>query len=178
MVIASYLIAPKNCGELHWINTRFKQFAFAKEKRRKIMKVKEIMTADPVCLTRDASLQEAARHMRDKDFGCIPVVDKEGSRIPVGMITDRDITCRTVADGKNPLDLTVGDAMTSTAATVTEETSVEECCSLMEEKQVRRMAVVDGSGGCCGIVAQADIALNAAKNQTGEVVQQVSKATA
>ncbi len=142
------------------------------------MKVKEIMTADVVCLTRDASLQEAAKLMRDKDFGAVPVVDKLESKIPVGIITDRDITCRTVADGKNPLDLTVSDAMTNSAVTITEDTSVNECCSIMEEKQIRRMIVVDGSGGCCGIVAQADVALNATEKQTGETVQQVSKAAA
>ncbi len=141
------------------------------------MKVKEIMTADPACLTRDDSLQEAAKLMLDNDCGCIPVVDNTNSKIPVGMITDRDITCRTVAEGKNPLELTVSDAMTNSAVTVTEETSVEDCCSIMEEKQIRRVAVVDGSGGCCGIVAQADIALHGAEKQTGEVVQQVSKAT-
>ncbi|CAN5777835.1 CBS domain-containing protein [soil metagenome] len=141
------------------------------------MNVKEIMTADPACVTRDDSLQEAAKLMLDSDCGCIPVVDGQDSKIPVGMITDRDITTRTVAEGKNPLDLKVADAMTNSAVTVTENMTVDECCSLMEEKQVRRLAVVDGSGGCCGIVAQADIALAANKQQTGEVVQEVSRAT-
>lgn len=142
------------------------------------MKVKDIMTADPACLTREDSLQEAAKLMRDNDCGCIPVVDGKESKIPVGMITDRDITCRTVAEGKNPLEMTVSDAMTNSAVTVTEDSSVEDCCSVMEEKQIRRVAVVDGRGSCCGIVAQADIALHGADKQTGEVVQQVSKATA
>ncbi len=140
------------------------------------MQVKDIMTPDPVCLTRDASLQEAARLMNTNDIGCIPVVESEGSKIPVGMLTDRDITIRTVAEGKNPLDLTVSDAMTSNAFTVTPEMSVDEVCTLMEDKQVRRVAVVDGTGGCCGMVAQADIALSADKKQTAEVVQEVSKA--
>ncbi len=142
------------------------------------MKVKDIMTADPACVTREDSLQDAAKLMLDNDCGCIPVVDGKESKIPVGMITDRDITCRTVAEGKNPLDLTVSDAMTNSAVTVTEDSSVEDCCSVMEEKQIRRVAVVDGRGSCCGIVAQADIALHGAEKQTGEVVQEVSKATA
>jgi len=94
------------------------------------------------------------------------------------MITDRDITCRVVAQGKNPLDLTAGDAMTSTVLSVNPETSLEDCLNLMEESQVRRVAVVDKAGRICGIVAQADVAINAGSQKTAEVVQQVSRATA
>jgi CBS domain-containing protein len=139
------------------------------------MNVKEVMTADPACCTANTSLQEVAKMMVDHDCGCIPVVDSEDSRKPVGMITDRDITIRTVAEGKNPLDLTAGDAMTSDVTTVTPETSLEECCNLMESNQIRRIAVVDEKGGCCGMIAQADIAINASDSKTAEVVQEVSK---
>ena len=139
------------------------------------MNVKEIMTKDPACCTAESSLQEVAQLMVEHDCGCVPVVDSEDSRIPVGMITDRDITVRVVAKGQNPLDLTAGDAMTSTVVSVTPETSIEECCNLMEQSQIRRIAVVDENGACCGIVAQADVATNAAARQTAEVVQEVSK---
>jgi CBS domain-containing protein len=142
------------------------------------MNVQEVMTPDPACCTSDASLQEVAKMMVDNDCGCIPVVDKAESKIPIGMITDRDITIRTVAEGKNPLDLKVSDAMTANAFSVTPETSLEDCCNLMESHQVRRVAVVDGSGACCGIIAQADIALNAKDDKTAEVVQEVSKSAA
>ena len=139
------------------------------------MNVREIMTKDPACCTPEAGLQEVAQMMVDHDCGCVPVVDNETSKMPVGMITDRDITCRVVAKGQNPLDLTAGDAMTSTVVSVTPETSVEECCNIMESSQIRRVAVVDENGACCGIVAQADVANNAASRQTAEVVQEVSK---
>lgn len=139
------------------------------------MKVKEIMTKDPACCTTDSSLQEAAKMMKDNDCGCIPVVENKDSNKPVGVITDRDICCRTVAEGKNPLDLTVKDAMTSNVETIKADSSVEDCCNLMEEKQIRRVVVVDDNGGCCGIVAQADIAINANEHKTAEVVQEVSK---
>lgn len=139
------------------------------------MNVKEIMTKDPACCTAESSLQEVAQLMVEHDCGCVPVVDSEDSRIPVGMITDRDITVRVIAKGQNPLDLTAGDAMTSTVVSVTPETSIEECCNLMEQSQIRRIAVVDENGACCGIVAQADVATNAAARQTAEVVQEVSK---
>lgn len=139
------------------------------------MKVREIMTENPACCTLATSLQEAAKMMNDNDCGCIPVVENEDSKKPIGVITDRDICCRTVAEGKNPLDLTVKDAMTSSVETVGENTSVEDCCNLMEDKQIRRVVVVDDNGGCCGIVAQADIAINAEGGKTAAVLQEVSK---
>lgn len=139
------------------------------------MNVKEVMTADPACCTADTSLQEVAKLMVDNDCGCIPVVDGKDTKRPVGMITDRDITVRTVAEGKNPLDLTAGDAMSPNVTTVTPKTSLEECCNLMESNQIRRVAVVDETGACCGMIAQADIAINASDSKTAEVVQEVSK---
>lgn len=142
------------------------------------MNVKEVMTADPACCTSDMSLQEVAKMMVDNDCGCIPVVDDTNSKKPVGMITDRDITVRTIAEGKNPLELTVSDAMTANAITVTPLTSLEDCCNVMETNQVRRVAVIDEKGSCCGIIAQADIAVNADQRKTAEVVQEVSKASA
>jgi CBS domain-containing protein len=142
------------------------------------MKVNEVMTADPACCTPDTGLQEVAQMMVDCDCGCIPVVDGQESKMPVGMITDRDITCRVVAKGRNPLDLTAGDAMTSTVVSVTPDTNLEDCLNLMEDSQIRRIAVVDGKGAVCGIVAQADIAMNASDKKTAEVVQEVSRATA
>ena len=139
------------------------------------MNVQDIMTKDPACCTADTSLEEVAKIMVDHDCGCVPVVDSEDTKIPVGMITDRDITTRVVAEGRNPLDLTAADAMTSTVVSVTPETSIEECCNVMESSQIRRVAVVDENGSCCGIVAQADIAANAPAFETAEVVQEVSK---
>ena len=142
------------------------------------MKVRDIMTENPTCCTAETSLQEVAQMMVDHDCGCIPVVDSKDSKMPVGMITDRDICCRVVAKGKNPLDLTAGDAMTSSVVSVTPETALEECLNLMEQSQIRRIAVVDGNGAVCGILAQADVAINAGDRQTAEVVQEVSRAGA
>lgn len=142
------------------------------------MLVKEIMTKDPVCCTPESSLQDVAKKMVENDCGCIPIVENEETRLPIGMVTDRDITTRAVAMGKNPLDLTAGDLMTPSVVAVSPDTSLEECCNLMEERQIRRIAVVDNSGACCGILAQADIATNASEHKTAEVVQEVSRASA
>jgi CBS domain-containing protein len=142
------------------------------------MDVKDVMTPDPECCSPETGLQDVARMMVDCDCGCIPVVDSNDSKMPIGMITDRDITCRVVAQGRNPLELTAGDAMSSTVVSVTPDTSLEDCLNLMEESQVRRIAVVDDNGKICGIVAQADVALNADGKKTAEVVQEVSRAAA
>jgi len=141
------------------------------------MEVREVMTESPTCCTPETGLQEVAQMMVDCDCGCIPVVDSNDTKMPIGMITDRDITCRVVAQGRNPLDLTAREAMTSTVVSVTPDTSLEECLDLMEESQVRRIAVVDDDGKICGIVAQADVARNADDQRTAEVVQEVSKAS-
>lgn len=142
------------------------------------MNVQDVMTAGPACCTSDATLETVARLMVEHDCGCIPVVDGIEQKKPIGMITDRDITVRTVAKGKNPLEMKVSDAMTANALTVTPETTLEDCCDLMEKHQVRRVAVVDENGACCGIIAQADIALNAQEDTTAEVVQEVSRSAA
>lgn len=141
------------------------------------MQVKEIMTENPACCTPDTNLQEVARLMVENDCGCVPVVENLEYKKPMGVITDRDICCRTVAEGKNPLEMTAGDCMTATVVTVTPETSVDDCCRTMEQSQVRRVPVVDAEGCCCGMVAQADIAQKTSKQQTAEVVKEVSQAT-
>ena len=139
------------------------------------MQVKDIMTPDPACCTPDSTLQHAAELMVENDCGEIPVVENASNRKPVGVITDRDITCRTVAKGLNPLTMTVSESMTTPCVTVTPETALEECCKVMEEKQIRRVPVVDESGACCGIVSVADIAKHAEKRETGAVVKEVSE---
>lgn len=139
------------------------------------MKVRELMTSNPATCTRDTRLEEVARMMVEHDCGAIPVVESNGqSGKPAGIITDRDITTRIVAQGRNPLEKTVRDAMTTTAVTVRIDDDLQHCADLMEEKQLRRMIVVDESGKVCGIVAQADIARHR-DDLTSELVEEVSE---
>jgi CBS domain-containing protein len=140
------------------------------------MQVKEIMTADPACCISTMALQEVARMMVDHDCGEIPVVENKETKLPIGVITDRDIVCRTVARGLNPLDLTLADCMSKPCVTVTPDMSVEECGRIMEENKIRRVPVVDADGSCSGIVALADIAL-ARRSVVAEVVKEVSEPT-
>jgi CBS domain-containing protein len=138
------------------------------------MFVEHVMSEDPVCVTPEMSLQQAARLMVEHDCGALPVIQPDGSGQPLGIITDRDITCRTVAVGKNPLEMRVSDAMTTPAVTVPRDASVDECREQMEEGQVRRMLVVDEQGRICGIVAQADIARHTGDEDAAELVREVS----
>jgi CBS domain-containing protein len=142
------------------------------------MQVKDIMTRNPACCSADTNLQEVAKLMVKHDCGETPVVDNKKSMKLLGVITDRDITVRTVAKGKNPLEMTAGDCLSSPAVTVTQEMSIDECCTVMEDNKVRRVLVVDEKGSCCGIVAQADIAKHASRQETGDVVKKVSQKTA
>jgi len=139
------------------------------------MLVKEIMTAKPVCCTSTTSLRDVARAMVQHDCGEIPITDGNGQHTLLGVITDRDIVVRMLAEGKNPLEYTAEACMTSPVVVVWESTPVEDCARLMEENQIRRVPVVDGGGACCGIVSQADIAQHAPRRITAELVKDVSQ---
>lgn len=141
------------------------------------MQVRDIMTTDVACCTPDTKLQDIAHMMVDCHCGCIPVCQNGEEGQPIGMITDRDIVCRAIAEGKNPLELTAQDCMTSPVVTISQDASIEECCQRMEENLVRRLIVVDEEGCCCGVVAQADIALHLPQEQTAEVVRELSQPT-
>ncbi|MCM2305651.1 MAG: CBS domain-containing protein [Elusimicrobia bacterium] len=142
------------------------------------MKVRELMTKDPLACTPETGLRDVAKMMCEGDCGEIPVVESKTSAKPVGVITDRDITCRAVARGRNPLELTAADCMSSPAVTVTPETSLEDCCKVLEKHQIRRVPVVDKQGRCCGMVAQADIARRGPAEATCEIVKEVSQPVA
>jgi CBS domain-containing protein len=141
------------------------------------MNVSEIMTPNPACCTPETSLPEVARLFVDHDCGAIPVVDSPGNRRPLGIVTDRDIACRAVAAGKNTLELTARDCMSAPVVTVSLEASLNDCCEAMEKNKVRRVLVVDRTGACCGIVAQADIAVRGKESKAAAVVKQVSEPT-
>lgn len=138
-------------------------------------RVKEIMTRDPAVCTPDTDLRTVAHLMNEFNCGEIPVVqDKEGGRL-VGVITDRDITCRTVAKGLNPLELRAADAMTSRPVSVHPDTTIEDCLKTAEKHLIRRVPVVDEDGCLCGIVAQADIARKDSPRHAAELVREVSR---
>lgn len=137
------------------------------------MKVNEIMTAVPAVCGPDTPLEEVARTMVGRDCGAIPVVSKDSSEV-AGIITDRDMIVRAVAEGRNPLALTASSCMTSPVFTIREDASLDACTDLMESKKVRRVPVVSATGALVGIVAQADVARHASRKDAGELVRDVS----
>jgi len=136
------------------------------------MTVIEVMTRAPSCAMRETPLSEVGRMMVDNNCGAIPVIDETGRAI--GVITDRDIVCRTIALGLNPLDLTAADAMTPEVVTVRSDASLEHCADVLETNQIRRAIVIDEHQRVVGIVAQADLARRS-EILGGEIVAAVSK---
>jgi CBS domain-containing protein len=137
------------------------------------MQVREIMTPNPACCTPNTTLQDAAKLMAERDCGELPIIDDQGKLI--GVVTDRDICCRGVAEGLHPEQADVRECMTSPVDTVRPEDDVDTCCQLMDEHQIRRVPVVDEDGKCCGIVAQADIAREFGNSKTGNIVRDISR---
>ena len=139
------------------------------------MKVKDVMSRNPTCCTADCSLESIARIMADRDCGAIPIVGDLATRFPLGIVTDRDIVLRAVACGRNPAMLMARDCMTAPPLTISEDADLKSCIELLEERQIRRIVVVDLAGRIVGIVAQADIATSASKRQAGELLREVSR---
>ena len=139
------------------------------------MKAQDIMTKNPSCVTPDARVQEVARMMKNEDVGIIPVVDTESSKKLVGVVTDRDIAIRIVAEGKSSSDSSVRDIMTTGVQTSSPSDNVKDVMALMGREQVRRIPIVDGSGTLVGIVAQADIVLEADDKRAEKTVEKISQ---
>jgi len=134
-------------------------------------RVDQAMTRNPRAVAPSAPVVDAARLMRTENIGSLPVV--EDSRL-VGMVTDRDIALRVVADGENAHATTVGQIASSDLVTVSPQVELDSALGLMAKHQVRRLPVVENDR-LVGIVAQADVALQGSDRQTGEVVEQISR---
>ena len=132
--------------------------------------VREAMTEDPRSIGKSVSVVEAARLMREQDIGALPITD--GGQL-IGMITDRDITTRVVAEAADPKITSVEDVYSRDLISVEPDNDLDEALRLMARHQVRRLPVVE-NGRLVGIVAQADIALRENEKKTGELVEAIS----
>jgi CBS domain-containing protein len=140
------------------------------------MKARDIMTPNPECVTPDATVRDAARVMRDVDVGFVPVVDDRSSMRLTGVITDRDIAIRCVAEGKHADECRVSDHMTSERLdTCTPDSDVSEVMQLMQRDQIRRVPVVENDR-LVGIIAQADIATESLdESDVSRTVERISE---
>jgi CBS domain-containing protein len=136
--------------------------------------VRDLMTRDVAVCTPDTQLAYVARMMEERDCGALPVVESTDSMRPIGIVTDRDIVIRALAKNQNALSLCAGDVMSSDLLCVNPEMSLEECVQRMEDRTIRRAVVVDHTGRCCGIIAQADIAMWSG-SEASDLVRHVSE---
>lgn len=137
------------------------------------MKVAEAMTAQVATATPRNSIAEVARIMADVESGAVPVVDE--GRV-VGLITDRDIVLRVVAENL-PLTTAVADVMTAGVETCREEDNVADAAARMGAKQIRRLAVLDEKGQLAGMLSLGDIALEYGSKQVGRTLEEISENT-
>ena len=136
---------------------------------------REIMTRSVKTASREMTLQEVARLMRDGDMGAMPVVENDKL---IGIVTDRDIVVRALAEGKDA-QTKIGDVMTTEIFSAKEDDFVFEAIRLMGDKQVRRIPVVTASGGLAGIIAMADIALEMEdEREIAETLEEISSGAA
>ena len=124
-----------------------------------MQKVSEVMSTDVQTVSPDDTIEEAAQEMRDGDFGLVPVVEDEQL---VGVVTDRDIAIRAVAEGKDP-STPVSEVMSEGVVWVNEDDSVEDAARIMSEHQIRRLPVVDSEQHLVGIVSLGDFAVDSSE---------------
>ena len=140
------------------------------------MKAQDIMAKDPRCVTPRTSVQEAARLMKTEDVGALPVIESDSSRKLVGIVTDRDIAIRAVADGRDLGSVTVSDVMSKSATTAKATDSVDDVMKVMGREQVRRIPIVDDRDQLVGIVSQADVVLKAkSDSKSAHTVEKISE---
>lgn len=139
------------------------------------MKIQEVMTPNPRCVTPEMSVREAARIMKDEDVGIVPVTEGDSQRL-VGVVTDRDIAVRVVADGRDA-ETRVRDVMSAgSIATRRPDEDVDSAMDTMAREQVRRIPIVDERGSLVGIVAQADIVLKVRNDKKAEhTIEKISE---
>jgi len=138
------------------------------------LQAQDVMTEGLALCTPETPLSEVSALMVRYDCGAIPVVESLRSERLVGIVTDRDITCRTLPEGLDPLTMTAGQVMSQPVITATPGTPFRECVARMEQAQVRRLPVVDAEGRICGIIAQADVANTNPGLRTGAMVERIS----
>ena len=136
-------------------------------------KVRDAMSGDVRTASLSQSLHEAARVMKEEDVGSLPVV--QDGRL-VGTLTDRDIVLRAVAEGADMKAVRVGDIASHEPVTVSPDQDLDEALTLMAKHRVRRLPVVE-DGALVGILAQADVALEAKEKDSGAMLEQISQAT-
>ena len=138
------------------------------------MKASDCMQSTPVFCRDSDTLTHAAKLMRNYDIGFLPVLAGGDMK---GVITDRDIITRGIAEGKDPDSAPVSECMSTPVVFVQIHHELSTCLDLMKERQVKRVAVVDMEGNCCGVISQKDLSQATAPEIVGEVSRHVTQPT-
>lgn len=136
-------------------------------------KVRDVMADRPRCVSPDTPVSEAARLMKTEDVGSLPVL--EGERL-TGVLTDRDIVVRAVAEEKDPRGMPVREVASGDLVTIGPDEDLSDALKLMATYQVRRLPVVDEEDRLVGVVAQADVAMEAKEKDVGQMLEGISQA--
>ncbi len=138
---------------------------------------REVMTENPACCLPTDLVSASARVMRREDVGAVPVINDEQQRQLIGIVTDRDLAIKVVAEARDPNHTLVQDVMTSTIIVCRECEDLSSAIKAMEEHQIRRVPVVDDDGRVVGIISQADVATRLHEpRQTAEMLEEISQA--
>jgi CBS domain-containing protein len=136
----------------------------------------DLMTKNPVCALPDDTVASVAQLMKERDIGPVPIVEDKISKKLLGIVTDRDLAIKVVAEGRDPKTTTVKEVMTKDVVTCHENDNIRSTLDAMSKHQLRRILVVDADNMLVGIIAQADIATRMNEpEKTGEVVKEISE---
>lgn len=138
--------------------------------------VQDVMTKNILWANPESSLFEVARLMIDGNCGEIPIVESSDNLELMGVITDRDIVCRSLGLGLDPTELTAKDCMSPGVITGELDMSINDCIDIMEENQIRRLPIVNSKGKLCGIISQADVVREYGESETIDMLEKISRA--
>ncbi len=138
------------------------------------MLVRDLMTREVISCTPWDTARTAANLMKEHGIGVLPVVSNSSDPLLEGIVTDRDLCCRVVADAKNEDAISICELMTPIPVTCQPDSTLRDCEELMQENQVRRIPVVDRRGRCVGMVSQADVALHAPAQEVARTMSEIS----
>jgi CBS domain-containing protein len=166
MLASALLLWPPEVSNL-------KTWVFNQDVQEAPMKVKDVMTTDPVCCRLTDTAQTVAKILRDEDIGSVPIISEEKKL--EGIITDRDLCCTIVAEGLDPRTTSINNYVTRKPLTCRADDDLDECERAMQKHQIRRIPVVDNQERCIGVVSQADLALREEPQKVKQTVAEISK---
>lgn len=139
-------------------------------------KCSEVMTKNPICCLPNDTVAKIAELMKSKDFGAVPIIENEQTKRLVGIVTDRDLAVRMLAEGRDPKSAKAEEVMTRHVITCLPEDDLQKALDAMSEHKLRRIPVVDANHRIVGIIAQADVATRADQpEKTAAMVKEISQ---